>query len=223
VSVPTANPIVIKTAELSVKVKRFQLAYNEAVRIANGCGGYVTNSSSATEGTAPTSGSVTLRVPDEQFERVVERLSKLGTVKSQSVDGQDVTGEVVDLDSRLRNKRAEERQYLEIMNRAKRVPDIVTVTEQLSSVRGEIEEIQGRLKYLRSAAAMSTINLNLWEAERPKPKPQSGVGKSFGSAVASLKGTLSGLASVVIWIAVYSPFWALPLGAFAYIRRKPTQ
>lgn len=216
---PSAPQMIIKTAELGVQVRSFQRASDEAVTIAKSSGGYVTDTSASSDAGISTEGSMTLRVPANAFERTMNRLTKLGTVTARSITGEDVTGESVDLESRLRNLRAEERQYLEIMNRAKRIPDVVTVTGELSRVRGEIEEAQGRLKYLKTSAAMSTINLSLSEKARPKPH-KSALGTSLGNAVSSLRGTLNGLASLLIWLAVYSPFWALPIAVWLYTRRR---
>ena len=215
-----ANLLIIKTADISVQVKDFQQANDEAVSISKSAGGYVTGTSAQSDRGIPTSGSLTMRVPVSSFEKTLNRLAKLGKVTSRSINGEDVTGESVDLESRLRNLRAEERQYLEIMNRANRIPDIVTVTNELSRVRGEIEQAQGRLKYLKSAAAMSTINLTVSEKEKPKPQPKSSIGTAFGNAIASLGGTLSALASILIWLLVYSPFWALPIALWLYARKR---
>lgn len=216
---PAPMFMVIKTADLKLEVERFQEAYGEAVSIAGSLGGYVTDSSAETSGPAPSTGRMTIRVPVREFERGVERLSTLGKVREKSVSGEDVTGEVVDLESRLRNKRAEERQYLQIMNRAQRIPDIVTVSSELYRVRGEIEEMEGRLKYLKSAAAMSTINLTIIQKQKPKPAA-SALGKTWSSALTSLAGTFRSLAAAGIWLLVYSPFWALPIGALLYAKRR---
>lgn len=218
-STPSASQMIIKTAELGVKVSSYERASDEAVSIAKSSGGYVTNTSASSDGGIPTEGTMTLRVPVDRFESMLNRLTKLGTVTSRSITGEDVTGESVDLESRLRNLRAEERQYLEIMNRAKRIPDVVTVTNELSRVRGDIEEAQGRLKYLKSSAAMSTINLSLSEKKRAQAH-QSVLGTSFGNAISSLLITLSGLASLAIWLIVYSPFWALPIAVWLYTRKR---
>lgn len=211
---------IIRTADLTLQVKSFQKAYDRAVSICGSVGGYVTNSSAETEEKTPTSGTMVIRVPVDAFDRAVKRLSDLGVVKSRNVNGEDVTGEVVDLQSHLRNKRAEEQQYLDIMNRAKRVMDVVTVSNELYRVRGEIEEAEGRLKYLKSAAAMSTINLSLGEKEKVKPAPTSSIGGALSNAAASLGRTANGLAIILVWLGVYSPFWLLPLGVVIYFRRR---
>lgn len=216
---PSVNLLIIKTADVSVRVSDFQKANDEAVSIAKSAGGYVTDSSANSASGIPNEGTLTMRVPVEAFERTLNRLSKLGKVTARSINGEDVTGESVDLQSRLRNLRAEERQYLQIMNRANRIADIVTVTNELSRVRGEIEEAAGRLKYLQSSAAMSTINLTLAEKKRPQPHV-SAIETTFGNAVAALGRSLNSLAAIVIWLLVYSPFWALPTGLWLYFRRR---
>jgi hypothetical protein len=226
-SVPSTHPgcaagqtLIVRTADLSLEVKDFQKAYDQAVSICESAGGYVTNSSAEAEETTPTWGTLAIRVPVQAFDRTVERLGKLGVVKSRNVTGEDVTGEVVDLESRLRNKRAEEQQYLEIMNRAHRVADVVTVSNELYRVRGEIEETQGRLKYLKSAAAMSTINLTLNENRKAKPLPVSSIGRALSNAWESLTRTAKALAVIAVWLGVYSPFWLLPLAIVLYVRRR---
>lgn len=217
-----ARPVqmIVKSADLSVLVKDFGQANDEAIAIAKSAGGYVTDSQVSSDAGIPASGSMTIKVPSGSFESVMERLGKLGKVTSKSISGEDVTGEYVDLQSQLRNKRAEERQYLDIMNKAKRVNDIVTVSNELYRVRGEIEEMTGRISYLKSASSMSTINLSLSEKEKPKPAPQGSIHRGFGNAVASLLGTLNNMVVILIWLAVYSPFWALPIGGFWYWRKK---
>ncbi len=213
-----ARPIIIKTADMSIVVKDVQAAGDSATSLAKSVGGFVTDSSISDEDGA-SEGKVTLRVPVDAFERVIEQLGKLGNVESKNVSGQDVTGEVVDLESRLRNLRAEERQYLEIMNKANKVPDVVTVSQELYRVRGEIEESEGRMKYLKSAAAMATIDAK-FSKQKAKPVPKSSIEQSFTNAVAALGSAGNALAGTAVWLAVFSPFWVLPLGAVFYIRRR---
>ena len=215
----SAPQMIIKTADLGIRVRSYARASDMAVSIAKSAGGYVSDTSAVSDRGAPTEGCMTLRVPVAAFERTLSRLARLGTVTSRSISGEDVTGESIDTESRLRNLRAEERQYLEIMNRARRIPDVVTVTNELTRVRGEIEDSQGRLKYLKNSAAMSTINLSLDEKNRV-PAQRSAIEKSFGSAVASLARTANGIASMIIWLLVYLPIWAVGAAVVLYLRRR---
>lgn len=212
--------MIIKTAQIKVEVKRFQPAYDEAVLIAGSVGGYVTNSTSEQNDDIGDYGTVTLRVPEQAFGRTVDRLGRLGKVVSKHFTGEDVTGEVVDIESRLRNKRAEEQQYLAIMDRARQVRDVVTVSNELYRVRGEIEQAQGRLKYLKSAVAMSTINVELSENFAAKPEADPTLWNTVTGAAKSLLGTLKTLAKMLIWLLVYSPVWALPIVVWLVFRRR---
>lgn len=214
-----APRMIVKTADLSVRVPSYSRASDMAISIARSAGGYVSDTSVSSDYGDPTDGCMTLRVPSNAFERTLSRLAKLGTVTSRSISGEDVTSEFIDLDSRMRNLRAEERQYLQIMNRAKRIPDVVTVTNELARVRGEIEEAQGRLKYLKTSSAMSTINLSLREKKRVPPQ-KSAIEASFGSAVASLTRVANGIASITVWLLVYMPIWALGIVAFLNFRER---
>lgn len=212
--------MIIKTAEIKIDVKHFQPAYDQAVVIAGSVGGYVTNSSAQKSGDDGEYGTVTMRIPADSFERTLDRLGGLGRIATKTITGEDVTGEVVDLEARLRNKRAEERQYLEIMNRASKIQDIVTVSNELFRVRGEIEEAQGRVKYLKSAVAMSTINVGLNENGTRKPTGGPSLWNTVTDAGGSLLDTAKALARMLIWLVVYSPIWATPIVIWVLVRKR---
>jgi len=105
---------------------------------------------------------VTLRVPAERFDEVRLEVRKLGVrMTNERVESKDVTGAYVDLESSLRNYRAEEQQYLEIMKRAGAVKDTLEVARQLAEVRGRIERSQGQLQLLSQQVQMATLSVAL--------------------------------------------------------------
>lgn len=105
---------------------------------------------------------VTLRVPAERFDEVRLEVRKLGVrMSNERVESKDVTGEYVDLESSLRNYRAEELQYLEIMKRSGAVKDTLEVARQLAEVRGRIERTQGQWKLLSQQVQMATLSVSL--------------------------------------------------------------
>ena len=75
-------------------------------------------------------------------------------VIQKTVKGEDVTEEFIDIEARLKAKRALEQQFVEIMKRANSVNDALNVERQLSDVRGEIEKIEGRKRFLENRARL---------------------------------------------------------------------
>ena len=109
--------------------------------------------------------SLTVRVPVDRFDETIERIRAHGSkVVAEDVTGRDVTAEFTDLEARLRNAQAAERQLLEIMERAETVEDILAVQRELAAVREQIERFQGQLNVLASQTELSTITVYLHPA-----------------------------------------------------------
>ena len=77
-------------------------------------------------------------------------------VRDEKVSGDDVTAEYVDLSSRLKNLEAAEEQLRDILARAEKTEDVLAVFNQLTAIRGEIEQVKGRMQYLSQSAALAT-------------------------------------------------------------------
>ena len=106
--------------------------------------------------------SITLRVPAERFDETIERIRAHGReVVAEDVTGRDVTAAFTDIESRMRNAQATERQLLEIMATARNVQDTLEVQREVAKVREEIETFQAQLNLLADQAALSTITVNL--------------------------------------------------------------
>ena len=130
-------------------------------QLAQRLGGFlVTSTTTGAEG-APFA-SLTIRVPASRFEEAGAEIRKMGLrVESERVEGQDVTKQYVDMDAHLRNLRAEEAQYLSIMKRANTVKDTLEVSEQLSNVRGQIEQQQAEFEALSKQVETVAIAISV--------------------------------------------------------------
>ncbi|HSA94129.1 MAG TPA: DUF4349 domain-containing protein [Terriglobales bacterium] len=134
----------------------------EVIRtIAYRLGGYV--ESEQTSGYAgERTVSITIRVPGARYEEARRAIRGLGQrVENERDEARDVTGQYVDLESSLRNFRAEEAQYLEIMRRAGSIKDTLAVAERLADVRGRIERTQGQLNLLARQTEMASLAVTL--------------------------------------------------------------
>ena len=106
--------------------------------------------------------SLTLRVPAANFDQALAALRALAQeVLAEQVTARDVTEEYTDLDARLRNLRAAETQLLALLEQAANVEDLLKVENRLAEVRGEIEQLQGRLNVLENRIALATIHVSL--------------------------------------------------------------
>lgn len=153
---------VIKTGSLSLLVKKAEEVAEQIRELAAGLGGFIADSKIYEVSANVKSGSVVIRVPADRFDEAMDGVKKLAVkVERENVSASDATEQFIDLEARLKNLRAEEAQYLEIMKRAYAVEDTLKVAERLSSVRGRIEQIQGQLQYLSRQIDMSTITVSL--------------------------------------------------------------
>jgi hypothetical protein len=158
---------IIRNAELTLELDSPEEAQRRIAAIAEKHGGFVVNSESrqnnGNQQTAPRiSINVIVRVPAASFAEAVKEIEQTGgNVLHRKITGQDVTEEFIDLEARIRAKRALESQFLEIMKRAQKVSEALEVQTELAEVRGEIERLEGRRRFLENQAALSTITVTL--------------------------------------------------------------
>ena len=150
--------IIVHTARMSLVVTDVAQAVGEIRAIAAGLGGWVVSSDQA----ARHSGAIAIRVPAGLLDQAFRDLEGVASeVESLQVTSQDVTEEFVDSESRLNSLRATERRLLSFLELAADVEEALLVQEELSSLQLQIEQIQGRLNYLRQVAAFSLIEVDL--------------------------------------------------------------
>ncbi len=150
--------IIVHTARMSLVVNDVAQAVGEIRAIAAGLGGWVVSSDQA----ARHSGAIAIRVPADLLDLAFGDLEGVASeVESLQVTSQDVTEEFVDSEARLNSLRATERRLLSFLELAADVEEALLVQEELSSLQLQIEQIQGRLNYLRQVAAFSLIEVDL--------------------------------------------------------------
>jgi len=200
---------VVKTAELGVRGEDVRGSAEEARRVADRFGGEVL-SSRIYAGSGPVTADLVLSVPSGEFEAALDELRGLGErVTTDTVEGQDVTEEFVDLESRERNLLAAEESLLALYDRAESVEDTLTVERELTDIRGQIEEVQGRIQYLERRTATSEIVLHLEPvAAAPAERPWSASSVAARAWDASL-AVLQAAATALISAAVFC-WWLVP-------------
>ena len=220
---------IIRNANLTLETPTPEDAGRKIAAIAESKGGFVVTSDTKTtnsaSGAASTSVQITVRVPAAQFDAAVDEIRKTSNrVVQEKVAGQDVTEEFIDLEARINAKKALEAQFLEIMKQSRSVTDALEVQRQLSEVRGEIEKLEGRRKFLENQTALSTIVVSL-QPPTQFAASSSGffyeLGRAFSDGInAALAVVLflirAFLALLPILILLGVPLWLL----WRYLRRK---
>lgn len=163
--------MVIFNAEMNLRVKKFEKARNALELKAKSYNGYIVQSSSSRYDDEQQSGTMTFRIPQEHFQSFLNDAEGLSVqVYNRQVSGQDVTEEYVDIESRLKSKRAVEARLLDFMKEAKKTEDLLKISTDLARVQEEIEQIAGRKKYLENQSALSTVTITIEENDVPVPK-----------------------------------------------------
>ena len=157
----SADRKIMRTGSLELTVKNPTEAAEQVRIMAERMGGYLESAQIGGTKDAPVA-NITIRVPAMHFEDAKAAIRQLASrVESEKTDAQDVTRQYVDLEARLRNLRAEEAQYLTIMKSAHKVDDLLSVSQKLSEVRGDIEQQQAEFQALSKQVETVAITVSL--------------------------------------------------------------
>ena len=175
-------------------------------------------------------GWLTIRIPSDRFDDAVARVEALGDPVSSSMSSQDVTEEYVDLDGRLNYWREQEAFYSRLMEEAVTIEDLVAVQTQMQDVLLNIEQIEGRLRYLDSRTEFATLTVGLTEVPAeplvaPGPIGEGPIAQAFSQAGDVLLATVSFIivaTAALIPVAIIAVFAYLVARLFLTLRRKRT-
>ncbi len=207
---PAVQRLVIKNATVSLQVENVSAAEAQIRTRTDQMGGYIV-SVQTTGSDAYMSSVVVFRVPAARFEEALSGVEGLARkVLSRTVGGEDVTEEYVDLESRLRNLDATRTRLLDLLTKATQTDEALQVNQALTDVQGQIEQIQGRMKYLSQSAAFSTITADL-QPVPPPPTIYEPDGwqplRVAGEALGGLVNFGQGLVNLGIVLLIWSPVW----------------
>lgn len=206
----TANHI-IRTASLTVRVEDVPKALHEARTTTGTAGGYVGDETTDRDEEGHEHTRVVLRVPVERYDEVLADLEGTGELLERSAKAQDVTDQVVDVESRITTQRASVARVRELMDRATKLSDVVTLEGELSSRQADLEALLAQQASLKDRTSLATITLSL--SETPVEKAAKDDDPGFADALA---GGWDAFVTMLRWLAV--AFGAvLPFAAVAVL------
>lgn len=211
------NRKVIRNARLTLHASDTREMFDRIVRMTEEVGGFVSNAN-----VFPTEGeddqpevTITLRIPSDRLTTTMDGIKGAADeVVSESQDAQDVTEQFVDLEARRANLEALEVELRALLEEVRQQPGadpekLLTVFRELSSVRGQIEQIQGQLNYLSDLTALAT--LEVFVSETPVTAPILAESwQPVAQARESLRSLLSSLQDMADW-AINFALFTLPV------------
>jgi hypothetical protein len=220
------SPRVVRTADVRVKVAKggFNAAFDRVASVAAANGGFVSASTTASNDDAR-SGMLTVRVPADRFDSVRLALGELGDIESQSIRGDDVSGQLVDYEARLRSLQAQEESLLVLVGRATAVGEVLQVQSTLFSVRQQIEQLKAQKANLEQSVSLATLQVSLFEpgaagVVRPVDDSPS-LARSFEEAVDGMVSVVGGMIVILGYLIPIGVLGLVVWAASRLFRRRP--
>lgn len=212
---------IIRTGEVRLQVDDYEAARANLTEVAESRGGYVSDSSQrvhGNDGAEWTSGRVVLRVPAEDFSEAMAAVEREGRVRQSETSTRDVTEQVVDLEARLENLRAERDRLRTLYDRANDTEDVIAVERRLSEVQTEIEQTEARLQNIQRRVAYATITVRMEEPRPDRPVSDQWYDTPVVAAfLESVEGVGVVLRALVVAGAYAAPYLLVFLTPFAVV------
>jgi hypothetical protein len=199
-----ADLLIIKNGSLVLQVTDIDAGLTAATDRIKALGGYVSGSRRSGDGESDQA-TITFRIPAAKWDDALAGLRGIATkVLGEDSTTEDVTTQVVDLAARIKNLQATEQALQGIMERAVEIKDVLAVQAELTTVRGQIEQMTAEKVNLEGLAAYSTLAVTF--SLKPDPvltsQSQFDPKTQVDQAAASLVSILQGLATAGIWFAI---------------------
>ncbi len=161
--------------------------------------------------------NLTIRIPNQHFDSFISDISQgVKHFDTKEISQQDVTEEYVDVESRMRAKKKLEERYLQLLEKANKVSEMLEIEKELAEIREEIEAKEGQLRYLQNRVALSTIHIEIYTSIPSESGATVSYGGKIWNAILSGCNEMSNflLSLLSIW-----PLIVIFVGSFFWYRR----
>jgi vacuolar-type H+-ATPase subunit D/Vma8 len=145
---------------MSITVKYLDDQTNQVIEKAKVQGGYMVSSDID---------RVTIRIPAEKLNSFMDEMATFGAVESRNIYSQDITDQYADMAMRVENAQKARKRYLELLEQATKVSDILAIEKELERLNGEIERLQGQINSFDKQVQYSSISIYFTEKVKPGP------------------------------------------------------
>jgi len=219
----------VQNADFSIDVQDIDEASGTLKKAVYQAGGLIADSSVTGRKGEVRFANLTLRVPADKYISFCDDVKKIGKVNSEREYIDDVTRQYIDLEARIHNLERQEERLLSILEKAETVEDILRVEQELERVRGQLESMTAKFRYLNDRVEYSTVQVSLRETPTASPvitgSGLKGVWeRGVGGLVASINAMLVGLGNLVVFSFSALPYLVLILGlsvpVVMFLRRR---
>jgi hypothetical protein len=206
----------IKTGTIEFETENLNETNARIISSVKKLGGYISNENEYNNNYGQITINLTVRIPSKNFDALLSEVSKGVThFDNKSINVKDVTEEFVDVQARIKTKKELETRYLQILEKAKTVKEILEIERELGNLRADIESFEGRLKYLKDQVSFSTLDISFYELTQVEKSNKFGEKfiDGFASGWENLIWFFIGLTN--IW-----PFIILIIVLIWFIRRR---
>jgi len=162
--VAIAPAMIIRNGDATIEVDKVDAAIVKVRQLATQLGGYVANSSISGGREQTRQAMLELKIPASRYDQAINGLGNIGNVETVNSTAQDVGEEFVDISARVANaRRLEDRLVALLATRTGKLDEVLRVERELARIREEIERYEGRLRYLTTRVAISTLNITVHE------------------------------------------------------------
>lgn len=219
----------IKTVDMNVETKEFDLVMSTLEQQVTEMGGYIEsmetyNGSAYAYYQSTRNAHMTIRIPKEKLDSFLDTVSGISNVVRRSEYVEDVTLAYVDLESHRNALRTEQTRLLELMEKAESIDDIIVIEQRLSEVRYELESMESQLRTYDNQVDYSTVYLYVEEVEDLTPVEEENAWERVtGGFVDSVWSIGDGLKEFCIWFAIHIPYmvvWGVVITVIVLIVKK---
>lgn len=217
---PTAIPsMIIRNGQASVEVDSLELAVARVRDLAGRLGGYIANSQMQAGRNQLRLATLEIKVPAGRFEEVANGLTPIGRVESVNITAEDVGEEFTDITARVANAHRLEQRLIDLLaTRTGKLSDVLEIERELARVREEIERMEGRLRFLKTRVATSTLSVTVHE--RAPLVGQVGSGSVIAEALRQAwRNFVNFIAELIASLGVLLPLGALVITGALGARR----
>ena len=216
-SINISDRKISKNAQLEIKVKSLDDSINFITNKTNSYKGYIVSSSSYAPNTdyETKTANISLRVPSDSLDQFLKEIKTYAKETiHESIFTQDITEEYIDVKAKITSMESSEQRLTKLLDKTESVKEIVEVEKELSRLRGEIDSLKGRFKFIENSVVTSLVHIYMEEIPNPISinDPSWNTRDIALDAIKALSSFGQFIVSVIVFIFVFTPVWILIAG-----------